>query len=295
MYDVIVLGGGPAGVSAAVYAKSRGKNVLLIEKNKIGGLIGAVSRVSHYASVQKDETGPEFAEKLRRQLIDSQIEIRYEEVLSADIKSREKSVTTANDTYKSKAVVIAMGCEPKKLPVENADKCETSAPVIQSAEQCIGKICVVSGGSDGAAKEALYLANYAEEVHMVQIMPELMCINEFSEALLNKDNIKVHLSSEIKEIDTENGKISKIVLNSPEGDVEIISDDIHVFTYIGQKPNTEMFKGVLKLENGYIKTDGVKTDVDGVFACGDICVKDVRQVATAVSDGALAGIAAAHL
>lgn len=293
MRELLIIGAGPAGTSAALYAKARGIDVAVIEKNKVGGLIGNVSKVSHYTGLVSAETGSTFAARLERQLKDAGIPVLFETVEALELDGEVKRVRTCCGEHEAKAVVLAMGCRPKELPIERKDLILN--PAAKALDKVRGRMVVLSGGSDGAAKEALFLAKEAREVHMVQIADRLMMIREFRAEIEASSNIKVHLNTDVESAEGE-GLATRVVLFDHARNERVVLEDengIGLFSYIGQDPNTELVKGALELENGYIVAEGGKTGLEGVFAAGDIVVKGVRQVATAVADGALAGIAAA--
>lgn len=296
MYDLIIVGGGPAGVSTAIYALSRGLKTLLIEKNKIGGMIGNISTVTHYTGLIENETGKSFAKRMADQVSSYGLEVVYEEVVETDLKTSEKIVKTKDKTYSAKALVLASGTSPKKLGLSNEDKF-TKKGLYQNAQNdhdyYKDKVVVVVGGSDGACKEAIYLSNFASEVHLIHHGDFLGTVKEFKTIIENKDNIKVHLSSSVKAVDGDQ-RVNKVILaNSQTGkDEEISADEIGVFVHIGANPNVSIADQVEK-ENGYFKTDDwCQTNIPGVFAVGDVRNTNVRQVSTAVADGTRAAIKA---
>lgn len=293
MFDVLVLGGGPAGVSAALYAKARGMNTAIIEKHKIGGLIGTVSKVSHFVGLCHAENGKTFAARLRDQLAEAGIEVIHDEVKELSLQGEIKHVHTVKGQYEAKAVVLALGSRPKALGVKNENLVSGSAA--DHAPEYQDRICVIAGGSDGAAKECLYLARFAKEVHMVQIADKLMMIREFRDQIEADSKIKVHLDSEIISLRGDHEAVEVEILDHKSGEKLVLQSPcgIGVFAYIGQTPNSEILPKELLAEDGYVKADEAVTAIPGVFACGDLVVKKVRQVSTATAEGTLAGIKAA--
>ena len=290
MKDLIIIGAGPAGVSAALYAQSRGLDLIIFEKDKVGGLIGKVSKVSHYTSVIVDEDGESFSKRLKDQIDAYKLDLKYEEVTGLKQEKDKFIVKTAKSTYEAKKVIIASGSTPKELDLDTKGY-KVSHWAKGSEDKVKGKIIIVNGGSDGAAKEAIYLSKYAKEVHMVQSQDKLLCINEFKKVIESSDKIKVHTSVTLKEVVKEGGAIKEVVLSSNE---KIESKDgIEIFAMIGQYPNTNFIDIDLKKnEQGFLDQD-IVSEVKNLYIAGDVRVKDVRQVATAVNDGAIAAIKAA--
>lgn len=294
MYDMIIIGAGPAGISAAIYGKSRGKKVLVLEKNQVGGLIGTVSTVTHYTAIVQEETGSTFAKRMKEQALSAGVEIRYENVIETKLSGKIKKVVTDKETYESKTLVLANGGSGRMLgiPGENLKGVRLNAP--KDGLDYKDKNVYVIGGADGAVKEALYLAKIVGKVTIVCVEDELACIQEFKDKVAAYDNIKIMPHSSLTAI-YGNKTIEELEFtDNKTGIKQIVKDtECGVFIYAGIVPNTQMYTE-LKLDNGYIPVgDSMQTEIPGVFAAGDICVKKVRQVATAVADGAIAGIQAA--
>lgn len=294
MYDIVIIGAGPAGVSAGIYAKSRGKKVLIIEKEKIGGLIGKVSTVTHYAGIVTGETGVSFSERLKEQAENAGIEIVYEDVNNVDFKGDVKLVFTNNNTYETKKIIIANGTRARKLGIEGELELAGKGIGLNAAKDgkdYIGKNVYVVGGADGAVKEALYLSQFAKSVTIIHFEDSLGCIAEFREKIKKTSNINVRLGSRLHAVYGKERVESLDISDEKTGSIETISDSgCGVFVYAGTVPNTELYTD-LKLENGFIPVDEkMETEIKGVYAVGDIRVKPVRQVATAVADGTIAAI-----
>ncbi len=296
MYDMIIIGAGPAGISAAIYGKSRGKKVLVLEKKQVGGLIGTVSTVTHYTAIVREESGRTFAERMKEQALGAGVEIRYENVEATGLEGEIKKVVTDKESYESKTIILANGGSGRMLgiPGENLKGVRLNAP--KDGLHYKGKNVYVIGGADGAVKEALYLAKIAAKVTIVCVEDELACIQEFKDKVVMHDNIKIMAHSSLTAVYGSEAVEELEFTDNKTGNKQIVKDaECGVFVYAGIVPNTQMYTE-LKLEGGYIPVDdSMQTQIPGVFAAGDIRVKKVRQVATAVADGAIAGIQAAAM
>ncbi len=296
MYDMIIIGAGPAGISAAIYGKSRGKKVLVLEKKQVGGLIGTVSTVTHYTAIVREESGRTFAERMKEQALGAGVEIRYENVEATGLEGEIKKVVTDKESYESKTIILANGGSGRMLgiPGENLKGVRLNAP--KDGLHYKGKNVYVIGGADGAVKEALYLAEIAGRVTIVCVEDELACIQEFKDKVVMHDNIKIMAHSSLTAVYGSEAVEELEFTDNKTGNKQIVKDaECGVFVYAGIVPNTQMYTE-LKLEGDYIPVDdSMQTQIPGVFAAGDIRVKKVRQVATAVADGAIAGIQAAAM
>ena len=298
MYDVVIIGAGPAGISAAIYAVSRGKKTLVIERAQVGGLIGRVSAVTHYAGITEGETGVTFSEKLKAQAERANIELVYETVVSVKLSGEKKEIQTKQHTYEAAKVILANGTSPRKLGiVGEAELCGKgmSMNAAQHGMLYRGKNVYVVGGADGAVKEALYLAQYAAQVTIIHFEETLGCIAEFKEKVVKTPNIKLRLNSRLHGVYGTEKVNSLEIYNERTGAIETIEDSgCGIFVYAGTVPNTELYTE-LRLENGFIPVDeNMETELPGVYAAGDIRVKQVRQVSTAVADGTIAAVHAAR-
>lgn len=297
MYDIIIIGAGPAGISAGVYAVSRGLQTLVIEKNQVGGTIGKVSTVTHYSGIIDNETGKSFADRMKAQALNAGVDIVYEGVTSVTLHGEIKRVETNYNTYEAKRIILANGSTPRKLQVPGSDVLYGKGYAMNAAkdaEKYKGKNVYVVGGADGAIKEALYLSKFANQLTIIHFEEALGCISEFKEKVEHSYNIDVRLCSRLHKVEGSDQVEALEIINEKTGEIERIEDSgCGIFIYAGATPNTELYPE-LKLVDGYIPVnEKMETSIPGVYAAGDITAKQIRQVATAVSDGAIAGIHAA--
>ena len=285
MYDIIVIGAGPAGLTAALYALRANKKVLIFEKNTYGGQIINAGVIENYPGV-KDITGFDFATNLYEQVTALGGEVKIEEVTRID---KDKNVFTKDSEYKAKSIIIATGVQRRKLNLANEDRLVGSG--VSYCAICDGgfyknKVVAVNGGGNTAIEDALYLSGVARKVYLIHRRENFRAEEKYVDELKNKDNVEFVLNSTITSING-NEKLESIDVIT-NGETRNIAID-GLFIAIGQEPSNEAFEGVIELENGYIKSiDGVHTNVDGIYVAGDTRVKDLRQLTTAVGDGALA-------
>lgn len=297
MYDIIIIGGGPAGIGAAIYAVSRGKKTLVLEKEKVGGIVGKVSTVTHYPAIVSGETGKSFSGRLEKQALEAGVELRYETVEQAFLSGKVKKVKTDHDEYETAKVIIANGSTPNRLDIPGAAALTGHGMGMNAArdgEAYRGKHVYIVGGADGAVKEAIYMAGLASKVTIIHFEDTLGSIVEFTRKVEKTANMEVRLHTRLSAVQGEK-QVERLELTDEHtGQTEVVSDaGCGIFVYTGSLPNTSIYPE-LELENGYIPVnERMETAIDGVFAAGDIRVKQVRQAATAVSDGAIAAINAA--
>lgn len=297
MYDIIIIGAGPAGISAGIYAVSRGKRTLLVEKAQVGGIIGKVSTVTHYTAIERQETGATFAARMKEQALQAGVELLQATVTGVSLAGEVKSVTTDRGTYEAKRVILASGGTPRKLGIPGEQELAGKGMGMNAARDgaaYAGKNVYVVGGADGAVKEALYLARFAKHLTILHFEEQLGCIAEFRQKVAAAGNISLRLHSRLHAVYGQDQVERLEIADERDGSIETIQDPgCGIFVYAGLTPNTELYTE-LKLQEGYIPTnEKMETALPGVYAVGDIRVKLVRQVATAVADGAIAAINAA--
>lgn len=292
MYDVVIIGAGPAGISAGIYGASRGKKVLMIEKDQAGGLIGKVSTVTHYAGVAPGETGAAFAAKLKQQAEAAGVEILKAEMKKAQLIGDKKEIFTDKGVFEAEKIILANGTSPRRLGIPGEAELWGKGMGMNAAkdgESYRGKHIYVAGGADGAVKEALYLAKLASKVTIIHFEDSLGCIAEFREKVKETPNISLRLHSRLHGVYGTDQVRTLEILDEHTGAIETIEDPgCGIFVYAGTIPNTELYTQ-LSLENGFIPVnEKMETEIPGVYAAGDIRVKQVRQVSTAVADGTIA-------
>lgn len=292
LYDMIIIGGGPAGYTTALYAQRAGLSCLLFEKYMPGGQMAESHNIENYPGFEEGIDGFSLAEKMMKQAVRFGAESKYKEVLSVSLNENPKVVKTKDETFLGRTIVIATGANPRELGIEN-EKALIGKGVAYCAS-CDGmfykdKVVSVIGGGDTAAGDALLLSRVAKKVILVHRRDSLRATKIYHDALMNTENIEIKWNSKVTELLFED-KLKGIRLKDVKTDEEEILECDGMFVSIGRKPVTEFLESQLKLsEGGYIVADETtKTSIDGVFAVGDVREKKVRQVVTAVSDGAVA-------
>ena len=253
--------------------------------------------MTHYVGVSQGETGYIFAEKLKTQAENAGVEIRKEDVTEVELKGEIKKIRTTKNEYLAKKVILANGTSPRMLNIEGEKQLTGKGMRMNAAKDAAryqGKNVYVIGGADGAVKEALYLAKYAAEVTIIHFEENLGCIAEFKEKVVKTPNIKVRLNTRLYGVYGVERVESLEFSDEKTGAIETIADlGCGVFVYAGTIPNTQLYTE-LNLQNGFIPVDeNMETEISGVYAAGDIRVKNIRQVSTAVADGTIAAIHAA--
>ncbi|MBQ2687460.1 MAG: FAD-dependent oxidoreductase [Clostridia bacterium] len=294
MYDIIIIGGGPAGLTAAVYARRAGKSALVLEKASFGGQITYSPKIENFPSAIS-VSGTELADKMMEQALAQGADIELEEVISVEKVDGGFKVQTDFSEYEAKAIVIATGAKHRLLGVEGEENLVGKG--ISFCAVCDGafyanKEVMVIGGGNSALVEATLLAETCKKVTVVQNLPYLTGEKATADALLSRDNVQVIYSTVVKEFKGED-ELEAVVLKAEDGKETTLTPD-GVFVAIGLAPENTAFENLAELnEQGYIKADeNCLTKTEGVFVAGDCRTKAVRQIATAASDGAVAALKA---
>ncbi len=287
MYDIIIIGAGPSGMSAALYALRANKKVLLLEKKCFGGQIINASNIENYPALP-NVSGYDFATNLYNQIKSLGVILKYEEVLEVTDK---KEVITTKDTYKGKNIIIATGLKKRKLNLENEDKLLGSG--ISYCATCDGnfyknKNVAVVGGGNTALEDALYLSNIASKVYLIHRRDNFRGEKKLISEVKEKNNIELILNSNITKIIGEDN-LNSIEITDNRNNISKLEID-GLFIAIGNIPDNNRFKNIIDLdENGYIIANAnLKTKTDNIYVAGDTRVKTLRQLVTATSDGAIA-------
>ncbi len=288
-YDAIIIGMGIAGISAAIYAKRGGLNVLILEKERPGGIINIIDNVENYPGYTSI-SGPDLSMKLFEQINALEIPYQMEEVIELSVDQEEKIVKTTQNTYRAKNVLIATGRSPILLDLPNID--QLIGKGISTCALCDGalykgKEIAVVGGGNSALQEALYLSKLVKKIYLIHRRNEFRASEELIKRIKKCPNVEFVYNSQVTNLQTENGVLSGIEINQ-EKKIPVSA----LFIYIGYAPKTD-FASALNITNpaGYILVDdNYETTVPGIYAAGDIIIKKVYQIVTAAAEGASAAI-----
>lgn len=291
IYDMIIIGGGPAGYTAALYASRAGLDVVVIERMAPGGQMALTGDIDNYPGFEEGIDGFTLGLKMQKSAERFGAKTQYGEVISVDFSEKIKVVESTDGRYYAKTVVISTGASPKELEVENER--EYTGRGVHYCAHCDGrfykdKTVVVVGGGNSAVQDALYLSRLAKKVYLIHRRDRLRATKIYQDQLFAADNVELIFDSRIAEILTDEGVVGVGVENIKSGETRSIHAD-GIFVSIGRKPATEFLSAKLSLDpSGYIVADeSTATNIDGVYAVGDVRTKILRQVVTAVSDGAV--------
>ena len=294
MVDIIIVGGGPSGMTAALYALRSNKSVLILEKENFGGQIANSPRVENYPSV-KEISGLDLSDRMFEQIMDLGAQFELEDVLKIEKQTDKFVITTNYRTYESRAVIIANGVKHRLMNLPNEENLignGVSFCAVCDGPMYKGKEVYLIGDANTALQYALLLANYCTKVHMFTLFDRFFGDQILIDRLLSKENIIVKQNMNLIQYLGER-KLEGLVFEDTKTKEKSEYRTDNVFVAIGQLPQNENFKDLVELDKGYIVTDELmQTKTPGVFACGDTRKKETRQVITACNDGAIAALSA---
>ena len=297
MFDLIIVGAGTAGLSAAIYGVRAGKSVLVLEGAAYGGQIINTPEIENYPGIKKI-SGFEFATNLYNQAKELGAEIRFEKVLSVQEKNGHKIVVTKDKEYEAKAVILATGAKNRNLGIEKEQ--ELVGKGVSYCATCDGmfyrgKVVAVNGGGNTAVEDATFLSEYVEKVYVIHRRDSFRADKAEVDRLVARKNVELVLNSTIKALESDTSGLTGILVVDKDGKERRIQVD-GLFVAIGQAPDNEAFRNEVDLNSkGYISAgEDCSTKTEGIFTAGDCRTKAVRQLATAASDGAVAALAAVN-
>lgn len=292
IYDMVIIGGGPAGYTAALYAGRAGLDTVLLERMSPGGQMALTGDIENYPGFEDGIDGFTLGMKMQKGAESFGAKTEYAEVTSVNFSDKIKKVETAYKTYLGKTVVISTGANPRELGIKGEQ--ELTGKGVHYCAHCDGrfykdKTVVVAGGGNSAAADALYLSRLAKKVYLVHRRDTLRATKIYHQPLLNAENVEFIWNSKVFDFITD-GRLTGVRIKEVNtGEITELSCD-GVFVSIGRRPATEFLSSSVRLDDkGYIVADeSTKTNIDGVYAVGDVRTKALRQVVTAVADGAVA-------
>ncbi len=297
LYDIIIIGGGPAGLTAGLYASRARLNTLLLEKIALGGQVNKSERIENYPGFENSISGYQLIQNLEKQAKGFGLQVETGTVTEIYTANNHTKTVKVNDReLPCKSIIISTGSEPNKLGVEGEENLLGRG--VSYCATCDGaffrdKEVATVGGGDAAVEEALFLSKLVKKVYLIHRRDQLRAIKILQERALANENISIIWNTVLEKIEGKQGVESLALKNVKENSTSSLKVD-GVFIYVGLKPNTQWLKNILPLtEQGFIETnDNMETSLTGVFAAGDVRNKLLRQIATAVGDGSTAAFAA---
>jgi thioredoxin reductase (NADPH) len=291
IYDLIIIGGGPAGIGAAIYANRAMLNFIWLERSFAGGQIIETHEIDNYPGIF-NVSGMELSDRLFEHAQSLGVELTTEEVVDLELESPVKKVVTYNQTYLTRTIIVATGAQSKHLGIPGEERFSgmgVSYCAVCDGAFYRGKTVAVIGGGDVAAKDTIYLSRMCRKIYLIHRRHELRAVKSLQEKVFSSPNVEIVWDSVATEITGDEKVQTLAVLNKLTGAESAIQLD-GVFMAVGIKPNTDFLHGKLALDsNGWIITDeDCETSVKGVFAAGDVRQKSLKQVVTSVADGAIA-------
>lgn len=301
IYDLLVIGAGPAGLSTGIYAGRAKLNTLIIEKAEFGGQVNKTYDISNYPGA-RNSNGPELMEEMRQQAEDFGVNFMSAEVLEVNLEGDVKTLKTDRGEIKGRSVVIATGASPRKLGFKGEE--EFTGRGVAYCSTCDGQFfegleVFVIGAGFAAAEEAMFLTKFATKVTVIAREPEFTCAKSIADKVLAHPKVEVKFNTEILEANgTEMINYAKFINNKTGETFEYHAKkedgSFGIFVFVGYAPQSQLFKGILELDKfGYIVTnENMETNIQGVYVAGDLRPKALRQIVTAVSDGAITATSA---
>jgi len=299
MYDCIIIGAGPAGISAGIYAARASMKTIIIERGTPGGLIAKTDEIANYPGAEDVPTGPELIERMVKQAKSFGAEFITDTVVNVDFSGTTKIVYGENTTYEAKSVIIATGSNPRLLEVPGEKEftgkgiayCATcDAPFFQDLD------VYVVGSGEAAVEEAMYLTKFGRTVTLLVRKDKLSVAKSIEEKAMKCEKLKIMWNVEVESFEGTGLLSAMNIVNNKTGEkTKIVPREgdmiFGVFIFVGYIPESTIFNGIIDTDRNYIVSDEtMKTSVEGVFVAGDVRVKELRQVVTAVNDGAIAAI-----
>ncbi|HCL4445193.1 TPA: thioredoxin-disulfide reductase [Clostridium botulinum] len=302
VYDLIIIGSGPAGLSAGLYAARARLKTLILERNKAGGQIVITDEVANYPGSIRDATGASLVARMEEQVDEFGAERKKDNVKEVDFTGKIKIIKGEKEEYKAKSVIIATGAAPRHIGCKGEN--ELIGKGVSYCATCDADFFTdlevfVIGGGDSALEEALYLTKFARKVTVVHRRDALRGAKSIQEKVFKNPKIEIMWDSVVEEIKGDGIVESAVFKNKKTGEItEYFADEddgtFGIFVFVGYLPINNLFKDIVTMnEAGYIKTnDRMETNIEGIFAAGDIREKSLRQVVTAAADGAIAAVEA---
>lgn len=292
VYDMVIIGGGPGGYTAALYAVRAGLDTVLLEKFSAGGQMALTDQIDNYPGFENGIDGFTLAEKMKQGAERFGAQTKYAEVKSVDLNANPKVIETSEGTFYGRTVVFSTGANPRELGLpEEKELVGRGVAYCASCDGMFyrGKTVVVIGGGNTAAEDALLLSRLAKKVILVHRRDSLRATKVYHEPLMQAENVEFRWNSVVTEL-LHDAKITGVKLKDVQTGEETVVECDGVFVSIGRKPATELVKDQLTLDqSGYVVADeSTRTNIPGVYAVGDVRTKVLRQVVTAVADGAMA-------
>ena len=303
IYDIIIIGAGPAGLAAGLYAGRARMKALIIEKQKNGGQIVITNEIENYPGSLEEESGPSLIARMTKQVEKFGADRVTDTIVDVELEGKVKHLKGNHGDYYAKAVVIATGASPR--PIGCPGEKEFTGKGVSYCATCDANFfedfeVYVVGGGDSAVEEAMYLTKFARKVTLIHRRDELRAAKSIQEKAFANPKMAFMWNTTIEEIKGDGVVTSMIVKDTKTGETREIEADeedgtFGIFVFVGFDPKSQLFEGKLEMENRYIVTDKyMHTSVPGVFAAGDVIVKHLRQVVTACGDGAVAATEAQH-